>query len=515
LYEAVFVFCVNRKQHSQYTQKGVDINMLIKKLILICLMCFVCSSVVNAQASQSENPAERRVKEFARLVDTGNRAELVKYAKENFAPDFLNVPMNQHLGFLSSVHDSTRGLEFHSFQDSKPTEATALFKSKLTGQWVALVARVESQAPYRIAGLGMRAPKPPASAQPAKKLTNEQIARELETLVKKLADADVFSGTVLLAKDGVPVFKGAYGTANKDFNVPNRIDTKFNLGSMNKMFTAVSIAQLVERGKLSFDDPLSKFLPDFPDKASAEKIKIKHLLSHTAGLGGYFSRQWNEASRASYRTVDDMMKRAAADEKLLFEPGARWQYSNTGMLVLGKVIEIASGQNYYDYVRENIAKPAGMVNSDCYELDKVNPNLAIGYDKEYTDKGITFTNNIFAHVMRGGPQGGGYSTVEDLLKFDIALRSNKLVGAEYVKLLLSAKSELKSPNYGYGFQIDNERQIAGHSGGFIGINANLDMFLGTGWTAIMMSNYSRGAQPIEQKMRELVLSSLEAQASNR
>ena len=119
-----------------------------------------------------------------------------------------------------------------------------------------------------------------------------------------------------------------------------------------------------------------------------------------------------------------------------------------------------------------------MLNTDCYELDKVNPNLAVGYEKHYDENGTSFRNNLFEHVMRGGPQGGGYSTVEDLVSFDVALRSNKLVGAEYVKLLLSAKPELKSPTYGYGFQID-EDQIAGHGGGFIGINSNLDMFLGT------------------------------------
>src|SRR5262249_4825572 len=161
----------------------------------------------------------------------------------------------------------------------------------------------------------------------------------------------------------------------------NRIDTKFNLGSMNKMFTAVAIAQLVERGKLSFDDPLSKFLPDFPDKESAEKIKIKQILTHTAGLGGYFSQKFIESSRDRFRTVDDMMK-LAKEEKLQFEPGSKWQYSNTGFLVLGAVVEKVSGQSYYDYVRENIYRPAGMTNSDCYELDRVNTNLAVGYEKE-------------------------------------------------------------------------------------------------------------------------------------
>ncbi|MBL8167507.1 MAG: serine hydrolase, partial [Acidobacteria bacterium] len=140
---------------------------------------------------------------------------------------------------------------------------------------------------------------------------------------------------------------------------------------------------------------------------------------------------------------------------------------------------------------------------------------AVGYEKEFTENGIQFRNNIFMHVLRGGPQGGGYSTVEDLLKFDVALRSGKLLGKEYVKLLLSPKPELKSPDYGYGFQVDNENQIAGHGGGFPGINSNLDMFLGNGFTAVVMSNYGRGASPVSDKMRELVLSGQPAQVSNR
>jgi CubicO group peptidase (beta-lactamase class C family) len=168
--------------------------------------------------------------------------------------------------------------------------------------------------------------------------------------------------------------------------------------------------------------------------------------------------------------------------------------------------EIVSGQDYYDYVRENIFTPAGMPNTDCYELDKVNPNPAVGYEKHYDETGIAFRNNIFEHVLRGGPQGGGYSTVENLLAFAVALRSGKLVGAEYVKLLLSAKPEPHSPRYGYGFAIDEAEKIAGHGGGFIGINSNLDMFLDSGWTAVVMSNYGRGAMLPQQAMRELVRS---------
>jgi CubicO group peptidase (beta-lactamase class C family) len=483
---------------------------LVGIVALLALIVVVRQSLAadeaKPQAPADSEAAVRRVKEFAALVDSASIAEFKAYVAENFAPGFLKIPMERHLDFFGTLRDMTGGVELQSIQEATPTQVTALFKSKLTGRPVTLRMRVEPTPPHKIAGLGSVVPKPPAAPQATKKRTDDEIKQELQTLMQKLAEADVFSGTVLLARDGVPIFQGAYGMANKDFNVPNQIDTKFNLGSMNKMFTAVAVAQLVERGKLSFDDPLAKFLPDFPDPESAKKITIKHLLSHTAGLGGFFSEAWRNSSRLLYRTVDDQMKRVATDEKLLFEPGTRHRYSNTGMLVAGKVIEIVSSQDYYDYIRENIYTPAGTMNTDCYELDKVNPNLAVGYEKHYDESGVSFRNNIFEHTLRGGPQGGGYSTVEDLLKFDVALRSNKLVGAEYVKLLLSAKPELHSPRYGYGFAIDDAQQVAGHGGGFIGINSNLDMFLGTGWTAVVMSNYGRGAMVPQQAMRELVQS---------
>lgn len=471
---------------------------------LVSLIVTVFAIVGNAQPSASQSAAERYARELIGFVNTGDRVAYRKFVEANFAKGLLERPMQQHLGFMSSMHDQTRGWEYVTVQDWNANEVVVLVRSKLTGSTDALLIRVEADPPYKVTAIGLR---PPSADQdtPAKKLSADQAVKELETFVRKLAEADVFSGAVLLAKDGKVLYKGAVGMANKDFNAPNKVDTKFNLGSMNKMFTGVAIAQLVEKGKISYDDPLSKFIPDFPNAEAAKKIQIKHLLTHTAGLGGYFSpRFWNR-SRDQIRTVNDMMKLAREDEKdIAFEPGSRWRYSNTGMMVLGKVIEIASGQSYFDYVRDNIYKPAGMFNTDCYELDKINTNLAVGYDKQFNDNGTAWSNNIFAHVMRGGPQGGGYSTVEDLLKFDQALRSGKLVSAETFKLLTSPKPELNSPEYGYGFGVEPDRNVAGHSGGFPGISSNLDMFLGNGWTAIVMSNYSRGSGPVSSKMAELI-----------
>lgn len=475
----------------------------LHKLFVILSFVLTGSSAGFAQPTGSQVAAERYVREIISFINSGDRVGYKKYAEANFSTDFLKVPMAQHVGFMSSLNDQSRGYEYHNVQDWNDNEVIALVKSKLTGEWDAILVRVEPGSPYKINAIGLRRPKPPASTK--KQLSDAEIGRELETLVKKLAAADVFSGAVLLAKDGVPVYKSAFGMANKDFDAPNKIDTKFNLGSMNKMFTAVAIAQLVEKGKLSYDDPLSKFIPDFPNAEAAKKIQIKHLLSHTSGLGGYFSKRYQDMSRSKLRTLDDMMALVREDEKdLKFEPGSKWQYSNTGMMVLGKVIEVVTGQSYYDYVRENIYRPAGMINTDCYELDKVNNNLAVGYDKDYTEAGIKWRNNVFEHVMRGGPHGGGYSTVEDLLRFDQALRSGKLISAESLKLLTSAKPELNSPRYGYGFFAAVDGGPTGHSGGFIGISSNLSMHLGSGWTAIVMSNYSRSAQGISTKMDNLI-----------
>jgi CubicO group peptidase (beta-lactamase class C family) len=324
--------------------------------------------------------------------------------------------------------------------------------------------------------------------------------------VSTLARADLFSGAVILAKDGRTIYSGAFGQANKDFDAPNTLDTKFNLGSMNKMFTSVAIAQLVEQGKLSYDDPLSRFIPDFPSAAASGKILIKHLLTHTSGLGSYFNAEFQRSSRARFRSVDDMMQ-LAKDDSLLFEPGTRYAYSNTGMLVLGKVIEVVAQQDYFDYVRSHVYEPAGMVNTDSYELDQVNPNLAVGYQTEYqVDGAKRFRNNVFMHVIRGGPAGGGYSTAEDLVRFAEGLRSGKLISQKSFELMTTPKAELNSPQYGYGFAIDTALSVVGHSGGFPGISSNLDMFTGTGYTAVVLSNYGGASRALVEKIRALVRS---------
>ena len=497
---------------------------------LACLCCGGFLGLITpalGAETPTEAPAARRAKELLDTIRSADHAKAERFVKETYAPEFLKMPMEAHLGFIQQAHNRLGDMEIEAVDASAPGEALVTLRSKVTEERMGLLVKTEPQPPHRITGIGRR-PAKARAGEADRKLTEAQAVAKLKQYVDKLAAADAFSGVVLLARDGSVLLKTVCGQANKDFGVPNRVDTKFNLGSMNKMFTAVAIAQLVEHGKLSFDDPLSKFLPDFPSKDAAKQIRIKHLLTHTAGLGSYFNEKFEQSSRARFRTVDQMME-LAKGEKPQFEPGEKWAYSNTGFLVLGKVIEKVTGKDYYDYVRENVYRPAGMSNTDCYELDRVNPNLAVGYEKEAGPGGeVKWRNNLFEHVIRGGPAGGGFSTAEDLLRFDRALRSGKLVGEKYVRMLLSPKPDLHSPDYGFGFQIDSATHAAGHGGGFPGISSNLDMFLtdaevrgegesangkaengqaaatGPQYTAVILSNYGGIAPPLVSRIRELL-----------
>ena len=334
---------------------------------------------------------------------------------------------------------------------------------------------------------------------------------ELDEFLKELAGRDAFSGVVLVAKNGEPVFVKAYGLANKKDNSANRIDTKFDLGSMNKMFTAVAIAQLVERGKLSFTDTIAKVLPEYPNKSVAERVTIHQLLTHTSGMGNYQNQQFI-ANLNKIRTNADLLP-FFINEPLAFDPGTKWQYSNAGFVVLGLIIERVSKQSYFDFVRENIFKPAGMSDTESFERDKQTPNLAIGYMRMNADgrpdPSLPLRENTSIRPLRGSAAGGGYSTVTDLLKFGQALYGHKLLSEKYTRIVTTGKVEAGGVDrkYGYGFgdNLIDGVHVTGHNGGGPGIGANFDIFPELGYTAVVLSNYSAPTMmPVVRKIRELI-----------
>ncbi len=494
-----------------------------KRLVWLAGVAILCGPAAGADAQQTlgdytdvpELPkgyVGERITELLDVVNSNDAEKVKSFVSKRFGPELLNFgTIEDHLEVFARVHRRSQCLEFYSIRKYKEEmpqgEVVVILRNKLTGGWQAFAMMIESASPHRIMGLQFAPARPPSDLAPAKPVTESEMGGALKVFVERLVEADAFSGTVLLAKDGKVLFKGAYGLASKRYNVPNKIDTKFNLGSMNKMFTGVAIARLVQQEKLSLDDPLSKFLStDWLEHDITDKIKIKHLLTHTSGLGRYFNESYMNSSKALFRELDDY-KALISDSTLAFEPGTQWQYSNTGMFLLGVVIEKVTGENFFDYIRENIYKPAGMINSDCYDMDRPVPNLAIGYSPERGEGFNAWTNNLYKHVIRGGPAGGGFSTVEDLHRFASALRQHKLLSEKYTEMLWSPKPEFNSPNYGFGFSTyrsgSGERMV-GHGGGFSGISANLDIFLDSGYTAAVMSNYGGAASLVADKIRELI-----------
>lgn len=490
-------------------------------LALLCAALACLSAFAHQQPQQQpspytdspqlpDTPAYARAREVMNLINAADAAAYERYVQESFAPQFLNaVEPGVHTAVYVDVVEGVGKFQPHgarSYTPARPaTNAVLVVFASVPEQWQAIVVDVEEQPPHKITRLSFDRARPPTDAPKGEILTEAQIVEKLDAYIDRLAKQDAFSGTVLLAKDGKPILTRAVGLANRDFKAPNTLDTRFNLGSMNKMFTAVAILQLAEQGKLSLDDTLARHLDTtWLPQETLDRVTIRQLLTHTSGLGSYFTQTFFRSSRALYRNVDDY-KPLVSSETLAFEPGSQQRYSNTGFLIAGAIVEKAGGTDYFDYIRTNVTGPAGMTNTDCYELDKVNDNLAVGYDRRLTPGGTEYMNNIFLHVIRGGPAGGGYSTVTDLLRFDQALRAGKLLKHE--SLAAAWTPVLGSLGYGLGFFVaqTSAGKVVGHSGGFNGISADLSMYLDAGYTVAVLSNDGRAAPLVQTKARDLIV----------
>lgn len=337
----------------------------------------------------------------------------------------------------------------------------------------------------------------------SKASTDEKLIRDLQVTLDKLTTEDKFSGAVLVAKHDQVLFKQAYGYADHAFDVKNRTDTKFNLGSMGKMFTGVAILQLAQAGKLSLDDKLIKDLPDYPNKAVARKVTLRQLLTHTSGLGDFFGPKFAAGNMGDYDSLESLLP-LFVDKPLKFEPGTRWAYSNAGFIVLGLVIQRVSGESYYDYVQQHVFTPAGMKDTGNWPADADIPNRALGYTYMGQLPGAPRRSNVF-FLQRGGSAGGGYSTVGDLLRFAEALQGGKLLDEKYTGLAMHGYVATPHPGTKYGFGMEetsiNGVRIVGHGGGGPGIQSVLDIYPDQGYVVAIMTNYDDAMAPVDAELR--------------
>lgn len=277
-----------------------------------------------------------------------------------------------------------------------------------------------------------------------------------------------FSGVAYAVRGGAPVVSEARGDGITT-------QTRFNVGSLNKMFTAVAVAQLVDAGKARFEDPVGRRLPGLPPSLAA--VTLHQLLTHTSGAGNYFVPQNRAAIRAA-RTATDLVPLVAA-QPLEFEPGTKMAYSNSGYVLLGALVERLSGKSYAEYMQEKVFAPGGMTATSL----EAGPDTAVAMTRMNPATGSE-GGDLRPSPMSGGfgsPAGGAYSTAGDLARFAEALLANRLTRADTTRLLITPKAlpgTGQAGGYGYGFTVAGEgpdRRV-GHGGGSAGVNAELAAF---------------------------------------
>jgi CubicO group peptidase (beta-lactamase class C family) len=319
------------------------------------------------------------------------------------------------------------------------------------------------------------------------------LADEMSSVMAEFARLDIFSGTALVARGEDILYAGAFGEANKDHHVANTVETRFNIGSIGKTFTGVSIMQLVERGTVDLHAPVSSYLEDFP---FGDAITIHHLLSHTSGMFNYMAHPDYRARMWRLRRISDWMP-LIYDQQLVFEtPGENFAYSNSGIVTLGAVIEKVSGMPYDEYIQENILDRAGMTSTGINYPEDIVPDRAMGYVRSITGSFRSAT----LEVPPASADGGIETTVRDLLAFDRALYGEGLLSE-------ASKERMFTPNledYGYCWRVvnDNGHRSIGHGGGAPGVSASFMRYPDDNITIIVLSNYS-GAASAQQPARAL------------
>jgi CubicO group peptidase (beta-lactamase class C family) len=212
----------------------------------------------------------------------------------------------------------------------------------------------------------------------------EEQAKKIDRYINEAVSVDAFSGTVLLTKDGQPIYEKAAGEASKSYKISNNINTRFNIGSIGKIFTATAIMQLAQSGRLNLNDTIDKYLPDFP-YAEKNEITIQQLLNHSAGLGDYFEHPDFYAKKENLREISYFLS-LVYEMKLIAKPGEKFHYSNSRFVLLGAIIEKVSGQLYRTYIDERIFEPLDMKDTEIVYIEDIVPDMATGYYPKNADE---------------------------------------------------------------------------------------------------------------------------------
>jgi D-alanyl-D-alanine carboxypeptidase len=463
----------------------------ISSLALCCWLAVVSMLAIAADRTVAEVRAEGLVAVLSQPIEARKAFVSANFTDEAIARRGLDGLA----AFLAQVRKD--------IGDTPPLSVTARGDSIVyripadDGGVLRFIVRVDPADDAKITGFSLQPDDEEEAPAPVVAVAEAELPKAIAEAMA-LRGAKGFSGAVLVARDGAPLFAGAYGFADREAKRANTLDTPFNLGSMNKMFTALVIARLVEQGKLDWNDTVGEHLPDWPQAEVRDTVTLAHLLSHQSGLGAFWGPDF-EAKRAQLAGVADYAALFHAD-KPAFVPGTHFKYSNNGFVLLGLVAEKVSGKDYHALVQELVFAPAGMSRTAHYRRDDEASGRAIGYTR-------TQAPNTDLLAQRGSPAGGGYSTARDLLRFGEALRAGRIVRPDTLATMTRRVATMGGDaGYGFGFGVFGGREPRfGHNGGSPGVNASFEVFPASGYTVIVLSNADRGAEPTAQQLGRMIL----------
>lgn len=398
--------------------------------------------------------------------------------------DAQDIPALKALGdenveYNRDMIEETGGLDFVRVDKDDGKDIEALARERLSpGMWRLLLTRDEKD-PTRFSNIRLHG-EPLA--------TEADAISALDAFATRLLPKDAFSGVLLVRRDGQDLLAKAYGHADAAGTVPNTLDTKFYFASQGKMFTAVSIFQLIEQGRVGLDDTVGKFLTDYPNRDIATKVTVRMLLSHTGGTGemGLLLPE-DTANRASVHSLAGILALNGARGPD-FPPGTKWDYSNYGYILLGAIVEKASGMDYYDYVQKHIFDPAGMTHTGF----PLHDDMAGIADPMWMKDG-KLVSAMDMWPWRGTPAGGGVSTAGDEARFVAALNEGKLISKASLDLATHAPGGFgfkEGNGFGLGFIESgaNGLKFWGHGGGAHGDSLVLDYYPKIHVTFVCMAN---------------------------
>lgn len=459
-------------------------------------------SMLAASRARAAEPVEallrQRAEAFVAAMNAGDRAPLEAFARDHLES---RVAREGHAGRFADRMIETRAelgaIERHSVQVLRGGALVFVYgKHAKGGAWQNYQFRVVAGDGHRLQ-LVFRAVAVEPLERPGAPLVSDEAGRWLGQFQARLEAQQPFSGIALVRSRGREAYALVKGTADAAKRAPVTRRSRFGMASGSKMFTAVGILQLAQRGRLSLGDPLGKHLPGFPNPEFAKRATIHQLLTHTAGAGNY----WDDAYEKEWDRITELRQMLPFVLGHLGEqPAGEFSYSNSGYVLLGLVIEAVSGTGYYDYVRTHVLEPAGMASTGFPARTDATPDRALPYEPEM-DAGAV-KPGVYVPVTlgaRGSSAGGASTTVDDLLRFVDALRGGVLLDAAHLDLMTRGHVRYGGPDswYGYGTIVEKDRGVLswGHGGMARGTQFELKVYPERDAVLVVMSNYNTIAGP--------------------